>query len=167
MISFLNLGQMLSSASGLILLSVLTVFTSSASALVPPNVLFIIMDDQSWEHLGCYGDQVVLSPNINQLARNGVRFENAYTPCPLKEFYKENRLNEAFAYYYLLAFGKVETEELYNHQEDPDMLDNLAYHPDYADVKEKLHRCLNEYLVDNKDPRSRGKSPWDEYRLDK
>ena len=47
-----------------------------------PNILFIITDDQSWEHLGCYGDEAVRTPNVDRLAASGIRYENAYTACP-------------------------------------------------------------------------------------
>lgn len=50
--------------------------------LMRPNILFIITDDQSWEHLGSYGDKAVRTPAIDALAREGVRFENAYTAAP-------------------------------------------------------------------------------------
>ncbi|MCA9128834.1 MAG: sulfatase-like hydrolase/transferase [Planctomycetales bacterium] len=45
-----------------------------------PNILFIYADDQSYKTLSCYGAQPewAHTPNIDQLARNGVRFERAY-----------------------------------------------------------------------------------------
>jgi uncharacterized sulfatase len=49
---------------------------------IRPNILFVITDDQSWEHAGCYGDRVARTPAIDQLAKDGIRFENAYCAAP-------------------------------------------------------------------------------------
>lgn len=42
------------------------------------NVLFLISDDLKASTLGCYGDKVVKTPNIDRLAREGMVFEQAY-----------------------------------------------------------------------------------------
>ncbi|TAJ14533.1 DUF229 domain-containing protein [Marinilabiliaceae bacterium JC017] len=42
-----------------------------------PNILFLTVDDLK-PVLGCYGNQNVLTPNIDQLAKSGVTFSNAY-----------------------------------------------------------------------------------------
>jgi len=55
---------------------------SSLSNKKRPNILFVITDDQSWEHAGCYGDQAVRTPAIDKLATGGVKFNNAYCAAP-------------------------------------------------------------------------------------
>jgi N-sulfoglucosamine sulfohydrolase len=43
-----------------------------------PNFILYIADDISWNDLGCYGDKVVKTPHLDQLAKEGIRFNNAY-----------------------------------------------------------------------------------------
>ncbi len=47
------------------------------------NVLFIMVEQLRWDYLSCYGHPTLSTPNIDWLARHGVRFENAYVQDPL------------------------------------------------------------------------------------
>ncbi len=43
-----------------------------------PNVILFIADDVSWNDYGCYGNSAARTPNIDALAKNGIRFDQAY-----------------------------------------------------------------------------------------
>ncbi len=56
---------------------------AAAVADAKPNLIVIQTDDQRWDSLGIYGDRVVKTPVIDTLAKEGTRFENAFTVAPL------------------------------------------------------------------------------------
>ncbi|MGC9347070.1 MAG: sulfatase-like hydrolase/transferase, partial [Anaerolineae bacterium] len=47
------------------------------------NFVFIMTDTQNKSMVGAYGDPSVDTPNLDRLAATGIRFERAYTSCPL------------------------------------------------------------------------------------
>jgi choline-sulfatase len=47
------------------------------------NVVVIISDDHSTRTLGCYGNEVIRTPNIDRIASAGTRFTNAYANAPI------------------------------------------------------------------------------------
>lgn len=49
------------------------------SAAEKPNIVLILADDLGYSELGCYGNSFNETPNLDQLARNGIRFTNAYS----------------------------------------------------------------------------------------
>jgi arylsulfatase A-like enzyme len=48
-----------------------------------PNIIFLLTDDQSAGTLGCEGNLVIQTPNIDRLAANGVRFSDAHVVNPV------------------------------------------------------------------------------------
>ena len=50
--------------------------------LARPNILILMSDNHSWNHVGCYGDATVRTPNIDRVAEEGVRFTHAFCPAP-------------------------------------------------------------------------------------
>jgi arylsulfatase A len=54
-----------------------------SSANRPPNIVFIVSDDQGYEDLGCYGSPDVLSPRLDALAGEGVRCTDFYVTSPV------------------------------------------------------------------------------------
>ncbi len=43
-----------------------------------PNIIFILADDLSWGDLGCYGQKKISTPNIDRIAKEGIKFTQAY-----------------------------------------------------------------------------------------
>lgn len=48
------------------------------SPIAKPNIIFIFIDDMGWGDLGCYGNDFIDTPNIDQLAKEGLRFTDFY-----------------------------------------------------------------------------------------
>jgi arylsulfatase A-like enzyme len=44
----------------------------------PPNILFLLTDDQRWDAMSCMGNPILQTPNMDDLARRGVLFTNAF-----------------------------------------------------------------------------------------
>ncbi len=53
-------------------------FVWTAQAAEKPNIVFFLADDVSQEDFGCYGHPTIKTPNIDALAAQGMRFDNAY-----------------------------------------------------------------------------------------
>ena len=47
------------------------------------NILWICTDQQRMDTLGCYGNTLVHTPNLDRLSSLGVRFTNTYSQCPV------------------------------------------------------------------------------------
>lgn len=48
-----------------------------------PNIVFILADDLGYGDLGSYGHEIIETPHLDQLAKEGMSFTNFYSPSPL------------------------------------------------------------------------------------
>ncbi len=55
---------------------------ATAQQLRRPNIVLAIADDWSFPHAGIYGDRTVSTPNVDRVAREGVRFTHAFVAAP-------------------------------------------------------------------------------------
>jgi N-sulfoglucosamine sulfohydrolase len=67
---------------GISVASLLVVNASAQQAAKRPNIIWISTEDMS-PHLGCYGDKVAKTPNIDRLAAQGVRYTNVFTTAAI------------------------------------------------------------------------------------
>src|SRR5262245_34214453 len=62
-----------------VLAALLATCDTRAADPVRPNILWITCEDTN-PHLGCYGDTYAVTPNLDKLAAQGVRYTNAFAP---------------------------------------------------------------------------------------
>ena len=60
----------------------------SATKGKKPNIIFILADDLGWAELGCYGNSFNETPHLDQLAKEGLRFTDAYAAAPVCSPYR-------------------------------------------------------------------------------
>lgn len=97
----------------------------------------------------------------------GWGFYGECDPGRLKHHMMEYENETGMKPFFDLCFGKVPAEELYNKNEDPYMIQDLAGDPGHEDKLAELRQKLDNYLEITNDPRHQGLSPWDNYNLDK
>ena len=47
------------------------------------NIVFYFTDQQRWDTCGCFGQPLDITPNLDKLAAEGVKFDNAFSPQPV------------------------------------------------------------------------------------
>jgi arylsulfatase A len=62
---------------------VILISCNKSREIVPPNVVMIIADDLGWSQIGCYGSSFYKTPNIDKLAKSGIKFTNAYSAASI------------------------------------------------------------------------------------
>ncbi len=50
---------------------------------MPNNIIFYFTDQQRWDTCGCFGQPLNVTPNLDRLAQEGVKFDNAFSPQPV------------------------------------------------------------------------------------
>ena len=59
----------------------LSFLTLAGAATDRPNIVFLVADDLGYGEVGCYGQELIRTPNIDRLAREGMRFTQFYAGC--------------------------------------------------------------------------------------
>ena len=56
---------------------------AAAETSARPNILFIFSDDHAWQAVSAYNDSLIQTPNIDRIAKEGMRFDRCLVPNPL------------------------------------------------------------------------------------
>ena len=49
----------------------------------PPNIILIVTDDQRWDAIGYAGNEIIITPQQDQLAKEGTYFNKAFVTTPI------------------------------------------------------------------------------------
>ena len=63
----------------IVLFSLISLCFSTIFAQQKPNIVFILADDLGYSELGCYGQQLIKTPNLDKLSKEGMRFTQFYS----------------------------------------------------------------------------------------
>ena len=63
-----------------------------------PNILYVFSDQQRYNTMGCTGNTIVRTPNLDRLAWEGVCFEQAFSSCPICSPYRAQVLTGRYAH---------------------------------------------------------------------
>ncbi|MBM3293684.1 MAG: twin-arginine translocation signal domain-containing protein, partial [Candidatus Aminicenantes bacterium] len=71
-----------------------------------PNILFVLTDDQRFDTMGCAGNAIIKTPNIDRLAREGIRFTRAFVTTPICAASRASLLTGTFERTHTYTFTK-------------------------------------------------------------
>ena len=96
------------------------------------NVVFFLADDLRWNSLGCAGNNILTTPNIDALARNGVRFSNACVTTSISMVSRANLLTGQYmSRHKIREFGVQLSEQAFS-QTYPAILRNAGWWTGYV-----------------------------------
>lgn len=107
------------------------VFTHAAATLAAvqerPNIIFILTDDQRHDALGVAGNSIIQTPNLDKLAGDGWRFENAFVTTPICAASRASILTGLYERTHKFTFGTPPLNKEHVDQSYPKLLKEAGY----------------------------------------
>lgn len=97
-----------------------------------PNIVFLLTDDQTIGAVGCYGNQDIITPNMDSLAREGVRFANHYNTTSICMASRASVMTGLYEYRHGCNFGHGELERRFFDNSYPVKLRRAGYFTGFA-----------------------------------
>ncbi|MEQ8880754.1 MAG: sulfatase [Cyclobacteriaceae bacterium] len=153
--------------------SFLDVILSEESGRIDPDRSFAVLGKERHDLGRMEGDQHSVGYPVRAIRTDDYLFVRNYMPhrwpagdpeynymntdgSPTKTYLTELLKEEPDYQYYMSAFGKRSEVELYDINEDPDCVKNLANHPELSNIIVQLESKMNQVLTEQKDPRILG-----------
>lgn len=128
-----------------------------------PNIIFILTDDQRWDALGYAGNNIIQTPEMDKLAREGTFFRKAFVTTPICAASRASILTGMYERTHGYTFQQGPLKEQYMQLSYPVILNQHGYHTGffgkfgviYKNI-EKLFDEADIYDRDDKLPNRRG-----------
>jgi arylsulfatase A-like enzyme len=138
-------------ASILILVSGLLIILQGSKQMLPeedepPNIIFILTDDQRWDALGYAGNEIIHTPNMDRLASEGLYFNNAFVTTPICAASRASLLTGLYERTHNYTFGKPNLNNQYMYDCYPYLLRKAGYRTGFVG---KFGIKVNEGIEDS------------------
>jgi arylsulfatase A-like enzyme len=97
-----------------------------------PNIIFLLTDDQTIGAVGCYGNKDIITPNIDKLASEGVRFANHYNTTSICMASRASLMTGLYEYRHGCNFGHGNLERRFFADSYPVKLRQAGYFTGFA-----------------------------------
>ena len=140
---------------GFLLIIVPTFFSNEIRANEPtvppkrPNLIFLMTDNQRWDALGCYGNSIIQTPNIDRLAARGLRFTNAFCTTSICAATRASILTGQYRRTHGYSFEKPPMTIAAMRKTYPAVLKNAGYRTGFVGkIGVRLNRGTAEEMFD-------------------
>ena len=93
----------------------------------PPNIIFIVTDDQRWDMLGCAGNKIIQTPNMDSIASEGIRFTHAFATTPICAASRASILTGLYERTHAFTFGTPPITKAFTDISYPYLLKQAGY----------------------------------------
>jgi len=99
----------------------------------PPNIIILLADDLGWGDLGCYGNPIIRTPNLDRLASSGIKFKQCHSAGAICSPSRAALLTGKSPY--RIGFFELQYEDVYMRDEEitiPELLKQKQYETFFA-----------------------------------
>ena len=92
-----------------------------------PNIIFILTDDQRWDAMGVAGNSIIQTSAMDDLAKSGTYFKNAFSTTPICAASRASILTGLYERTHGYTFQKPKLKQLYAERIYPKLLKENGY----------------------------------------